>query len=212
MQALHTNNDPKIIGGIFLQCVTDNKHAPRLLRTDCGTENGVAASLQAFFHNSMASHIYGKSTSNQRIEALWSKLRPALQGWIDYFKGLVENGTYHPGRTMETFAFRNAFLPLVNETLHQFYIYHNTHSTRQSSDSQGGIPDILFYTSDHCGLGISDHILQTSRSKCTMNSSTCGDEDVDNYLSHIIRESQLVQPVNKSDALELYHFTAHAME
>ena len=42
-QVLPSNNDPRIIAGLFVNAVEVQGHAPKLLRTDCGTENGIAA-------------------------------------------------------------------------------------------------------------------------------------------------------------------------
>ena len=38
---------------------------------------------------------YGRSVSNQRIEAFWSQLRRLCTGWwIDFFKDVVQSGEY----------------------------------------------------------------------------------------------------------------------
>ena len=72
------------------------------MRADNGTENTYVAGLQRFFrHNSTdsfagdKSFMYGRSVSNQRIEAWWSQLRRGCtKWWMGHFKELRENGLY----------------------------------------------------------------------------------------------------------------------
>ena len=79
-----------------------------LVRTDCGTENGLIAAMQSSFWANGAdifsgekSHIYGSSHASQRIEAWWSFLRRNCSGhWIDFFKDLVEETTLQLGNTL----------------------------------------------------------------------------------------------------------------
>ena len=49
-----TNNDPSYVASFFYKCVKSSNACPRLLRTDCGTENEVMAVMQSYFR---ASHL-----------------------------------------------------------------------------------------------------------------------------------------------------------
>lgn len=204
LQASRTNNDPKVVAQYFVRCVTEYGHSPKLLRTDCGTENGLAAGIQAMFHSSADAHAYGKSTSNQRIEALWSKLRPVMQGWIDYFRQMVDNGRFHPGVTLETYALRRSFMALVNDTLTDFMCYWNTHRVRKSSDSPGGIPDVLFYTNQCIGVTPVAEDIAEAQAACHHNQVVTGDQDIDDYFKYVMEESHLHEPSNRADASTLY--------
>ena len=42
-----TNNDPKVMGRYFIDCVEEVVGCPSLVRTDCVTENVVIASVQS---------------------------------------------------------------------------------------------------------------------------------------------------------------------
>ena len=44
-----TNNDPSVTANFFVNCVEEVGGCPTLLRTDCGTENGVMAGIQCLF-------------------------------------------------------------------------------------------------------------------------------------------------------------------
>lgn len=77
-----SNNDPWIIAQNYMQCVAGFGVFPMRLRTDCGTENGLMAALHCSLRSEHAdefagakSHMYGTSTSNQRIESWWSYFR-----------------------------------------------------------------------------------------------------------------------------------------
>lgn len=71
-----SNNDPSVIAQYFVDCVRQIGGTPRVIRPDGGTENVNVAALQHFFrrngNDAMAgekSFPYGKSVTNQRIEA-----------------------------------------------------------------------------------------------------------------------------------------------
>lgn len=196
---------------MFLQRVNELGHTCRLLRTDCGSENGITAAIQSFFLNSTSAHIYGKSTANQRIEALWSKLRPCLQGWMDFFSQLVIEGSYQPGNVIQTAAMRWVFTKQVNHTLEDFMIYWNTHHIRQSSDSPGGIPDILFYGETHCGAEVNSQKINDARATCTLPGSITGDTDTDVLFNRILTEQNMIEPSDRQEALRLYYLLVNSL-
>ncbi len=74
-----SNNNPAIIASYYLKFVLKHGVTARVIRTDMGTENVSIAAIQRFFRRSdddgfaaEKSFLYGKSTTNQRIEAWWS--------------------------------------------------------------------------------------------------------------------------------------------
>ena len=127
-------------------------HIPRLLRTNCGTENVLLAGTQSCLHQDDKAHGYEPSTSNQLIEVLWSKVHLVLMGWEALFGSLLDDGTFVTGRVIHTYAIRMAFMELLNTALQQFIVYWNTHRVRNSADAPGGATDVLFHTTQHCGL------------------------------------------------------------
>ncbi|KAJ7372070.1 hypothetical protein OS493_020494 [Desmophyllum pertusum] len=77
-----SNNNPRIVGKYFLDCVVQVGGTPGICRGDAGTENVNIAAMQRFFRRDAPdafggdkSFLYGKSVSNQRIEGWWSFLR-----------------------------------------------------------------------------------------------------------------------------------------
>ncbi len=90
-----SNNNPCIIARYYIDCVQQMGGTARIIRADCGTENVHVAGLQRFFHNDDKSFLYGKSCSNQQIEAFWGILRKScINWWICYFKDLPDSGLF----------------------------------------------------------------------------------------------------------------------
>lgn len=100
LEVASSNNDPAFIAKYYLDCLMYVKCAPKILRADMGTENSSISFLQPLFRytstDSMAgikSFMYGKSTSNQRIEAWWEKLRKlGIHWWINLFIDIRDSG------------------------------------------------------------------------------------------------------------------------
>ena len=67
-----TNNDPKVIGKLFKDAITEAGGCPSILRTDRGMENGIMSSSQCFLRRNgtdslagLKAHRFGSSHSNQ---------------------------------------------------------------------------------------------------------------------------------------------------
>ena len=120
-----------MVASFFVEAL-EKLGAPQMLRTDCGTENNVCAAIQSTIHPTSNAHLYGSSVTNQRIEALWCKLKPAVAGWKQHFKQLHENHLYAPQDDNQLSAFRFSFMDLIQETLNGFMLYWNTHHVRQA--------------------------------------------------------------------------------
>ena len=174
-----------------------------MLRTDCGTENNVCAAIQSTIHQSSNAHLYGSSVTNQRIEALWCKLKPAVAGWKDHFQQLHENHLYAPQDEHQLSSFRYCYMNLIQETLNAFMLYWNTHHVRKSSETAGGVPDLLFYANEQYKVEVSASRLQEAKSHCERPTIT-GSSDYDDYLEYVIRLKNFSKPKNKSDAFTLF--------
>ena len=95
-----SNNDPRVPAKLNLDTVQSLKGCPRIVRSDCGTENvtlaAIQCSLRATHHDEYAAekaHRYGSSPANQRIEGWWSFLKRSNSSWwISFFKDMSESG------------------------------------------------------------------------------------------------------------------------
>ena len=108
LEIVKTNNNPHVIGKLFLDCIKEQRGCPAVLRTDRGTEKGILASAQCFLRRhhadgrrSVNAHRYGSSHTNQRIEAWWAMLRRSWSSWwINFFKDLVATGVLDTSGTL----------------------------------------------------------------------------------------------------------------
>ena len=59
LQVAATNHDPSVIANYYLSCVKQIKGCPRVVQTDCGTDNVVLAAIQGVFCRMQVIHIQG---------------------------------------------------------------------------------------------------------------------------------------------------------
>ena len=154
LEIVRTNNDPRVIGGLFLDCVKSQNGCPTVLRTDRGTENGLMASAQCYLrrnhrdqYNGLRAHRYGSSHSNQRIEAWWAMLRRSWASWwINFFKDLVDRGCVDTSNTLHQECLWFCFSNVMKNSLKSIRESWNTHYVRKSRyHTAHGIPDQLFF-------------------------------------------------------------------
>ena len=146
---------PKITAGYYLECVKEVGGCPRLVQTDCGTENGVIACLQSVFRgqdqdqfSGHRSHRYGTSPSNQRIEAWWSIFRRfRSEWWISLFKDLASYGAFQSGNQKHMFCLQYCLMDLIQKYLDEVAELWNSHTIRPNrmAECPSGIPDEMYF-------------------------------------------------------------------
>lgn len=57
---------------MFITAIRELKGCPVQLISDLGTDNGLVASIQSYFRETIDAHNYVASPKNQRIEGWWS--------------------------------------------------------------------------------------------------------------------------------------------
>lgn len=147
-----TNNDPIVISHYYLKLIKQIRFAPKILRTDRGTENIYCKDLQRFFTGRNDSFLYAASTHNQRIESFWSRLkRFKLTWWIDFFMQMMKLQLYNPGKVVHKELLVFCFMSVIEKELQDFKRNWNARFVRQSSAGPRGRPDILFEISQQVG-------------------------------------------------------------
>lgn len=134
IEARHTNNDPKVVAGFYVNALNELKGCPRVVRADQGTENTYIEQMQTFLRRTDddTCFIYGKSTLNQRIEAFWSLIRrQCVQFWIEVFEKFKEDG-YFTGDLLDRELCRFVFMELIQENLNEVKLQWNHHYIRPS--------------------------------------------------------------------------------
>lgn len=155
LEASVTNNDPSVIAEYYCDCIKQVGGAPRIVRADEGTENCNVAGIQCFLRrngtDSFAgdkSFLYGRSLSNQRIEAWWSFLRKTdSDWWIKLFKDIRDAGIYCDFNPIHVECLKFCFMKLIQDELKHVAEHWNLHRIRpcRNSDSPAGRPDVLYF-------------------------------------------------------------------
>ena len=137
----HTNNHPGVIANYFLNCIQQVGGTARVIRDDMGTENCRIAAIQRYLRidseDSWAgekSFLYGKSVSNQRIEAWWGQLRKGSSDWwLNHFKNLRDEGLYCDANVVHVECLLFCYMAILHEELHKVARQWNLHRIRPST-------------------------------------------------------------------------------
>ena len=221
LEVSRSNNKPDVPARFFLQCVKENAGCPRLVRTDCGTENGSMAAMQCYFrrdgHDELAgmkAHRYGSSPSNQRIECWWSFYRQGRASWwIDLFKDMANTGLLDLGNMLHTECLWFCFHGLLQEDLDEVRVHWNTHKIRPSRyGTVPGVPDVLYYLPQNSGA--QECKVPLSREKIHEMEIHVDDDDDDDYREelrtyqdyfHFVMDSEhFFYPNTPDEAFELF--------
>ena len=161
LEVASTNSDPKVIAQYYLDYVRQFGGTARIIRGDRGTENVSLAAIQHFFRRSCdddfsaaKSFMYGKSTTNQRIEAWWGRLRQGCADWwIEFFKNLTDSGLYNDNNVLHRECLKFSFMDVIQTELDRVVLEWNVHSIRPSTnlEAPSGKPDILYFLPESRG-------------------------------------------------------------
>jgi len=215
-----TNNDPDVTAGYFLDAIRSVGGVPRILRADNGTENVHIAAFQRFFRREAVdafagekSFIYGRSFSNQRIEAWWGQLRRGgMDWWITFFKDLRDNGLFCDDNIFHVESIRLCFMFIIQEELNKAAKLWNLHRIRPSTnpESPPRRPDMLYFLPEISNT--QDYKTVVTVDDVELVEETCGLQNVQlpcspefiSLAEIIMRENGLMMPSNANDTKALY--------
>ena len=124
LNVTRSNNNSDVYAYFYINTVKSLKLSPEMLRTNCGTENVLAACVQCFLANSVNAHKKGSSHSNQRTENYWSHSKKIYFSWItDFFKDMVFNGELEIGNTVHMEALWFVFYEFIQSELDKVSVY-----------------------------------------------------------------------------------------
>ncbi|XP_069114890.1 uncharacterized protein [Argopecten irradians] len=147
LNVYHTNNDPRVIGGYFVEAMEEYCGMSQLVRTDAGTENvrvrEILESVQAT-HGEKSEFITGSSHSNQRIECFWGHLRKqCMEYWICLFHKLQDTGSYN-GDFLDKNLMQFCFMAIIQDELDATFQTWNSHQIRTSGRGlPAGRPNVM---------------------------------------------------------------------
>lgn len=198
------------MASLFVEAI-DAFGVPELLRTDCGTENVIVAGMMAYIHQSDDNHLYGKSTSNQRIEALWSRMRSTIIPWIDFFRSLVADNILCIAYPMHMNLSQYCFSHLVQKSLDEFMMFTNNHHVRKSSECPAGKPNALFFCEPRHGVVISGNMKAELQRKCSNATDECYQTMVD-YFDYVRQSLDFAMPSTRIEAKALFIAISNAAQ
>lgn len=224
LEVSSTNNDSAVIASYYLDTLNALGVAPRLLRCDRGTENTRLALLQPFFRYSntdslsgLKSFMYGKSTSNQRIESFWGMLRrQGVHWWISLFKDMQDANLFDGTNIMHMECMKYCFMDLIQAELDRIASNWNMHAIRPQKNSHTpcGKPDLLYFVPEIFGGRDYGHKIDRNDLKTCMElygkpKLTCSEEFKD--LIHLVL-SQHDTPSSVEEALAMYENILGSLE
>ncbi|KAJ0060283.1 hypothetical protein NL108_007790 [Boleophthalmus pectinirostris] len=217
LRAAYTNNDPRVIGGYFVETIELLGGCPRLVRTDMGTENVIIRDIQRYLRSDdqddragEGSYITGASTTNQRIESWWGIMRKeGIESWIAMLAELKDEGLFR-GDYLDKSLSQFCFMPIIQELLNDIRDVWNAHRIRPTNNANvpSGVPGIMYtaphlWNAEECVVPLSKD-LGPCKEKCIFLSSIPCDMDVFDLCTITMAESGLQFPNTMPESLELY--------
>ena len=218
LEVASSNNDPRIIAQYFLDYVRQLGGTARIVRGDRGTENGNLAAIQRFFRRSMnddfsgdKSFMFGKSTSNQRIEAWWGRLRQGCTDWwIEFFKDLRVSGLYCDDNIIHCECLKFCFMDVIQSELHRAAKEWNIHRIRPSSnvESPAGKPDVMYFIPE--SVDAQDYVTPVDMDEIEIAEDMCAERPQAKGCSPYFRE--LAEIIMEDEGLELATTAEEALQ
>ena len=218
LEVASSNNDPRIIAQYFLDYVRQLGGTACIVRGDRGTENGNLAAIQRFFRRSMnddfsgdKSFMFGKSTSNQRIEAWWGRLRQGCADWwIEFFKDLRDSGLYCDDNIIHCECLKFCFMDVIQSELHRAAKEWNIHRIRPSSnvESPAGKPDVMYFIPE--SVDAQDYVTPVDMDEIEIAEDMCAERPQAKGCSPYFRE--LAEIIMEDEGLELATTAEEALQ
>ena len=93
LKVTKSNLHAKVPAAYYVDTMKESGICPKLLETDCRTENVLMAAIQIRLQASVHAPRYSFSVANIRIENWWSHNTKGYTGWlINFFKDMVATG------------------------------------------------------------------------------------------------------------------------
>ena len=146
----------------YLNAVKQSNWCPQFLRTDSDVETPLmcVAHYALYWQDCQRRgvtqdvdvedcYIYGPSTSNVRIESLWSRLRNGqTDSWIRFFRRLEALELFQQHREADRVVLTFIFLPILRAEIHTWAQDWNTHRIRRQpnrgAEHVSGVPNDLY--------------------------------------------------------------------
>lgn len=214
---MKSNNDPTVPAKLYLDTVQSLGGCPKIVRSDCGTENVNVAAMQCTLRASHQdefagekAHRFGSSPANQRIEGWWSFLKCNRSSWwISFFKDMSDSGLLDLGKTFDMQCLWFCFAKVLQADLDKVKDHWNSHWIRKSRhDTVSGVPDVLFYLPEYSGsTDCLEHVTQAQIEELEEHCQYSEEVDIYTEYFHTAVENENKQyPNNVREAIDLFQF------
>ncbi|PIK52036.1 hypothetical protein BSL78_11049 [Apostichopus japonicus] len=226
VEAYKTSSDPRLIAGYYINTVGRIGRCPRIVRADLGTENSSVRDMQMFLrrngrdrHAAQRSFLYGRSTSNQRIEFWWSILRKqCTEFWINLFSNLRDVETAFDGSYLDKDLIQFCFLNTIQEELDNTVLQWNTHRISRSRLHPGpfGRPTMMYFAPrTYLTRDFSNHVepdeLEVCREECRFKDDFPCSQEVFELCCVLMNEQNWLPPTSPQEAVDLYLYLREAI-
>ena len=206
LKVTRSNSHPKVAANYYINTLKELSTCPKLLQTDCGTENVLMAAIQSRLQSSIYAHRYSSSAANIRIENWWSHNKKGYTAWlINFFKDMVSKGEFVLGNCLHMELAWYTFSPLLQYELDQVKLQWNTHYIRRTRHTIPGRPDKLYFLPNlsggqNQGKEVSEEMIETAfeeEEHLLEDASTIineADEELVEYFTYVLNEEQLPYP------------------
>ncbi|XP_038144338.1 uncharacterized protein LOC119798881 [Cyprinodon tularosa] len=158
---------------------------------------------------SVASHMYGSSTANQRIESWGSYFRKQRsQFWMDLMNDLKERHLFN-GSHEHTCLVRFVFMDMLQRDLDECKNRWHKHTIRPVKQSccPSGKPDVMYHLPHRfggtdCGFLVSQEPF--GQFVTETNNIQCGDEHLQAHFENLQRQCGLAHPQSWESCVENY--------
>lgn len=225
-----SNNNPRYITRFFLDYISLINGVPRIVRSDRGTENCQIRDVQIalrWYHDDefhrYKSFMYGRSTSNQRIESWWGHVgRLSSRFWIELFKQFRDNGGLDNTNPIHVEALRFCFTNLIQRDLDLVVQEWNQHRIRSQANEESpyGIPDLMYYVPEIYGaednkmpLAYSLDEVQETANNISLDFPPygCSQEFVEVVNQYVGDVHNFQLPESVEEATELYEYLVNLL-
>ncbi|XP_057306649.1 uncharacterized protein LOC130644886 isoform X2 [Hydractinia symbiolongicarpus] len=156
--------------------------------------------------------LFEKSTSNQRIEALWLYLRKTkIDWWINYFKDMDSDGSWESSDMIHREALKFCSNEIVQKELDDFRVLYNTHRIRpyRNQHCPNGRPCFIysvpeFYGSRNYKVSVSDKDATLAIPYTTSKKTFQCSEEFEELALQLMVNENLSFPADFQEARALY--------
>lgn len=132
--------------------------------------------------------MFGKSTSNQRIETWWGRLQQGCaEWWIQFFKDLRDSGLYNDDDVIQRECLKFCFTDVLQLELHRVAQEWNLHRIRPSNNAEcpSGKPDALFFVPET--VGAQDYSCPFEMDEFEIAEEMCAQRPQEKGCSHTLK-------------------------